>query len=235
MGIYHWGVSIERMGIIAEFVIPTDAVPGGETLDALPGATIRVERLIPSDGELRPIFWVSGVDGERFVEVARDEDGITDVQELVRLDRGILYMAVWTPDRPVVDGIKTLGATILDARGTADRWVFQIRADDRERIQAFLDVFAGQGIPVELKRLTSISEEDPGDGALTPKQRKTLLAALEMGYFETPTQVSQAEIGDRFGVSGRAVSKRLRRGTKNLIQSSLETDGVHGDGATRHG
>lgn len=223
------------MGIIAEFVIPSEAVPGGETLDALPDATVRVERVIPSDRELRPIFWVSGVDGERFVEVAQDEDGITDIQELVRLDRGTLYMAVWTPEIPVVEGIKTLRATILDAVGTADHWEFQIRADDRERIQEFLDVFAGQGIPIELTRLSSISQDSASDGELTPKQRQTLMAALEMGYFETPTQVSQEEIGERFGVSGRAVSKRLRRGMKNLIRSTLESDGLHGDSATRHG
>lgn len=223
------------MSMIAEFVIPTAAVPGGETLDALPRATVRVERLIPADGELRPIFWVTGVDGERFVEVAQDEDGITDIQELVRLERGILYMAVWTPEVPVVKGIKTLRATILDAVGSADRWVFQVRADDRERIQEFLDVFAEQGIPVELKRLSSISQDDASDGGLTPKQRQTLVAALEMGYFETPTQVSQEEIGERFGVSGRAVSKRLRRGTKNLIRSTLETDGLREDAPTRRG
>lgn len=220
------------MGILAEFVIPTEAVPGGETLAALPAATIRLERLIPTDGELRPIFWVTGVEGDRFVDVARNEDGITDVQELVRLERGVLYMAVWEPETPVVEGIKTLRATILDAEGTADSWVFQIRAENRDRLQEFLDVFAEQGIPVELKRLSSISEDDGSDTELTPKQRQTLVAAFEMGYFENPKGVSQAEIGDRFGVSGRAVSKRLRRGTKNLIRSTLvESDGLRGEGA----
>lgn len=219
------------MGILAEFVIPTEAVPGGETLTALPAATIRLERLIPTDGELRPIFWVMGVEGDRFVDVARNEDGITDIQELVGLDRGVLYMAVWEPERPVVEGIKTLRATILDAEGTADSWVFQIRAEDRDRLQEFLDVFAEQGIPVELKRLSSISEDDGSDTELTPKQRQTLVAAFEMGYFENPKGVSQAEIGDRFGVSGRAVSKRLRRGTKNLIRSTLvESGGLRGEG-----
>lgn len=232
-GIIRCGVGIEGMSIIAEFVIPTGAVPGGETLDALPGATVRLERVIPSDGELRPIFWVTGVDGERFVEMAQDEDGITDLQELVRLERSTLFMAVWTAEVPVVDGIKTLRASILDAVGTADRWVFQIRADDRDRVREFLDVFSEQGIQVELKRLSSISKDDVSDGELTPKQRKTLIAALEMGYFETPTEVSQEEIGERFGVSGRAVSKRLRRGTKNLIRTTLESDGLNGDAATR--
>lgn len=219
------------MGIIAEFVIPSGAVPGGETLATLPEATIRLERLIPSDGELRPIFWVTGVDSARFVDVAREEDGITDLQELVRLDRGVLYMAVWSPETPVVEGIETLRATILDAVGTADSWVFQIRADDRERVQEFLDVFAAQGIPVELKRLSSITEDDQSDPELTPKQRQTLVAALEMGYFENPTEVSQAEIGQRFGISGRAVSKRLRRGTKNLIRSTLvDSNGPSSEG-----
>lgn len=209
------------MSIIAEFVIPTEAVPGGQTLAALPAATIRLERLIPTDGELHPIFWVTGVEGDRFVDVARNEDGITDIQELVCLDRAVLYMVVWVPEMPVVEGIKTLRATILDAVGTADRWVFQVRAEERARLQEFLDVFAEQGIPVELKRLSSITEDESREAEQTPKQRLTLVAAYELGYYENPKEVSQAEIGDRFDVSGRAVSKRLRRGTKNLIRSTL--------------
>ena len=209
------------MAIIAEFVIPPEALPGGETLAALSSATVRLERIIPADGDLRPIFWVSGVDPDRFVDHARSETGIGDLHELTRLDHDVLYMAVWTPEQPVVEGIKTLRATILDAVGTADRWVFQVRAEERSRLQEFMDIFTDNGIPVELRRISSLGDDATEGSALTPKQRQTLLAAYEMGYYDRPRSAQQDTIGSRFGISGRAVSNRLRRGTRNLIESTL--------------
>lgn len=209
------------MTVVAEFVIPTEAVPGGRTLIALPSATIRLERIIPSDEAVHPIFWMTGSEGDRFLDHLEDEAGITDVQDLVRLDDAILYRAAWTPKMPVIEGIKTLRATILKAEGTTDEWVFQVIAEERQRLREFQQIFTEQGIPVELKRISNFSDEEACNHQLTPEQRQTLIAAYEKGYFDQPRQVTQEDIGDQFGITGRAVSKRLCKGTKNLIQTTL--------------
>lgn len=209
------------MSVVAEFAIPAEAVPGGETLAALPAATVRLERVVPSDEAVHPLFWMTGVEVERFLGEMRAEDGITDVQRLVRLDDATLFRATWVPDVAVIEGIETLRATILDAVGTADGWVFRVIAEERERLQAFQRIFAEQDIPVELRRITEFSEDAGEDSRLTTEQRRALLAAYEMGYYDQSRDVTREDLGDRLGITGRAASKRLRRGTSNLIESTL--------------
>ena len=209
------------MSVIAEFNIPTEAVPGGETLRALPTAKIRLERIIPSDEAVHPIFWVTGVEGERFLDQLRDEDGITDVQKLAQLDYTILFVATWTPGMSIIEGIKTLRAKILNAEGTADKWIFQVIAEERQRLEEFQQIFVDEGIPVELQRMSSVLDEEADDHLLTSEERQTLVVAYEMGYFDEPRQVTQEDIGDQFGITGRAVSKRLRKGTRKLVATSL--------------
>ena len=130
-------------------------------------------------------------------------------------------MATWTPEMPVIEGIKTLRAEILDAEGTADEWIFQVIAEERQRLQEFQQIFADVGIPVGLQRISSLPDEKDDEHLLTPEERQTLVVAYEMGYYDEPRQATQEDIGDQFGITGRAVSKRLRKGTRKLITTSF--------------
>jgi predicted DNA binding protein len=65
---------------------------------------------------------------------------------------------------------------------------------------------------------------DEGRYDLTKTQRDTLLAAYQSGYFEDPQGITQAELAERFGVSQRAVSKRLRSGVSRLIGNTLASE-----------
>lgn len=56
---------------------------------------------------------------------------------------------------------------------------------------------------------------------LTPKQRETLVTALELGYFDVPQRSTMEDVAEEVGVSQQAVSKRLRHGHSNLITSAL--------------
>ncbi len=58
---------------------------------------------------------------------------------------------------------------------------------------------------------------------LTMTQTRTLLDALERGYYQVPRQTTLVELADMYGVSDQAVSERLRRATAKLIESSLLT------------
>ena len=210
-----------RMSIVAEFIIPADAVPGGNTLKELPEATIELERIIPTSSAALPFFWMFGVDVETALDSLQNEPDLADVDVLAEVDTGVLFRATWTPEAPLIEGIKTLNATILNAIGTPGEWLFRVRARDRERLAAFQEIFTDQDIPVELRRIYNFAELVEGDRPVTPEQRETLVTAYREGYFDQPRQVSQTDLGGYFGISGRAVSNRLRRGTKNLVASTL--------------
>lgn len=52
---------------------------------------------------------------------------------------------------------------------------------------------------------------------LTEKQRATLETAVERGYFESPPEVSLAELSDEFDVSESALSQRLARAERTVL------------------
>lgn len=209
------------MSIVAEFLISPEAIPGGTTLNQLPDATLQLERIVPANDRVLPFFWVFGVDSDVFLAHIRNEPDIDSVSVLTNLDNSTLFQAEWAPEAEVITGIKTLRATILEATGTASSWEFQVRAKDRERLSDFQRIFTDQGIPVEIQRIYNFAEIVDVNRPITPEQREAMIAAYEQGYYDQPRAITQAELGSQIGISGRSVSDRLRRGTRNLIASTL--------------
>lgn len=212
---------MKGMSIVAEFSIPVEAVPGGTSLAELPEATIQLERIVPSNDQVLPFFWVFNADSRTFLEYLRTEPEIRDATVLAETAPGSLFHATWTPEAAVINGIKQLQATIIEAEGTSDGWWFQVRAKNRERLAAFQRIFTDQEISVEVRRIYNFARMVESERPVTPEQREVLVAAYEQGYFDQPRQVTQTELGNQFGISGRAISNRLLRGTKNLISSNL--------------
>lgn len=210
------------MATVAEFTIPPEALPFGETLDKQPSMRIEVERIVPTVETALPFFWVWGAEPEIFMEAAEDEPDVQETRLLERVDSGALFRAEWSPDAEIVKGLKELGATILESEGTSERWRFEVRAQNREKFVEFQEVFQEQGVPINLIQVYDLAELVEGeDRSLTQEQRDTLIAAYQNGYFDKPRKVTQEELGEEFGISHRAISERLRRGTRNLIATSL--------------
>lgn len=209
------------MTIVAEFTIPPAAIPGGDSLADMPQVRIELERIVPADEAALPFFWMFGMDPQTFRAELETEPDIEEIQMLATVDHAALFRATWTPDDDVIQGIRTLRATIMEATGTADEWHFQVRADNRERLLEFQRIFSDQDIPIQLERIYSLSEMLDTERPLTDEQRETLLVAYQKGYFDHPRQVTQAELGDHFGISSQAVANRLQRGTRNLIRKTL--------------
>lgn len=213
------------MAVVAEFTIPPEAVPGGRALEDLQDVTVELERIVPTTGAALPFFWVFGEDAETFVERFGADPEIDDLEVLERLDGAILVKAAWRPDSAAIRGIQRLRATIMEATGTAEEWRFRVRGESRERLDEFRRLFTESDIPVRLERIYNYSEIAETERPLTDEQRETLLAAYRKGYFEQPRRVTQAELADEFGISTRAVSNRLRLGTRNLVAGTLVEPG----------
>ncbi len=59
--------------------------------------------------------------------------------------------------------------------------------------------------------------------SLTDVEQKTLEAAVEHGYFETPRGTTLDALANEFDVSAPAVSKNIRRGQKKIMRSAVQT------------
>jgi predicted DNA binding protein len=60
-----------------------------------------------------------------------------------------------------------------------------------------------------------------GNFGLTSAQREALTVAFEAGYFDVPAQTTLDSLSDVLGVTSQAVSERLNRGTKKLVETTL--------------
>lgn len=210
------------MATIAEFTIPSGALPFGALLVENPGTRIEIERIVPTDESIMPFFWVYESDPEQFLEQAEREPEVSEIHLLARVDDGALFRAEWTPEAEMVRSLSRLAGTIIEAEGTSEFWRVELRAQDSTALWQFQKLFQDQGIPVTLVSLYNLEETIEGsEQTLTPKQRETLIIAFQRGYFDSPREVSREELGEHFDISPRAVSERLRRGTRNLITSTL--------------
>lgn len=210
---------------VAEFTVPATALPGGHALVEMSEMSIEVERVVPTGTATLPFIWVWGEQVDQFVGQLEEEPDLDDVRILDRVRNGALVRTRWTPHADLIAGIKSLEVTIVSAIGTGGGWWFTVRTSDREAFNRFQTLFRDQGIPVELVRIYDVDQlVDGAGGGLTGEQRETLELAYREGYFATPRQTSLRRLGDDLDISSRAVSGRLRRGIRNLIERQLPSE-----------
>lgn len=210
------------MSLVAEFTIPAEALPGGETLVEIPDMRVEVERVVPTQELALPFFWVWGPNPEKFMERAVQEPNITDIHLLDRVEEGALFRAEWSPEAEIIQRIKRLNVTIIETIGTSEHWRFEVRTQEQEALSEFQELFQQMGISIHVNQLYDYAEFVEGNNPqLTPEQRETMIAAYREGYFDSPRRITQAELGERFSITHRAVSERLRRGIRNIISSTL--------------
>lgn len=218
------------MSLIAEYVLDPPVLR--ESLAAVPEMTVHYENeTIPGEGRARLVFRAEGGDFEAF-EAAMDRDlSVAAWTRLASVDDHRLYRIDLTRDAEAgttYGSIIEMDGFIVDATGTHEGWRVRIQFPDREALAAYRDVCEECGIDSRLENLYRVTEDANSASDLTDRQRKALEAALELGYFDIPRQVSTAELGEELGVSGQAVSERLRRalGTAARIALDEERDGA---------
>ena len=65
------------------------------------------------------------------------------------------------------------------------------------------------------------SDDDSAEYGLTDRQQEALTLALARGYYESPREVSTAELAEEMGISQPATSDLLRRAERQLMSSAL--------------
>jgi predicted DNA binding protein len=142
---------------------------------------------------------------------------------LDRLDGWVLYRIEWNGRSDgLLSGIDAIGGAILEATRD-DGWQFRLRFPNHDALSQFYNYCMDQNIPVHIERSFTLTEKsDVGRRFdLSQPQREALLAALRNGYFDTPSQTSLDELATEFGISEQALSNRIRRGTKAVLQRAL--------------
>jgi predicted DNA binding protein len=214
----------QDLSVIAEFTVKSEDFALHNSLTAAPDMIVEIERVVATlEDRIMPYFWVSGGDQTDFETAFHADDTVQNIAAIDEVDDARLYRAEWTANvESIVYAYVDIGATILHAIGRDQQWELRMRFDDQDKLSEFQEYCDEKGISFELNRLKE--QEQPMASAqydLTPKQRETLVTALEAGYYDIPQKVTMSELADELGVSQQALSKRFHEGHKNLITSTL--------------
>lgn len=210
------------MAIIADITVPADAFALGRVLEAVPEAAIELERIVPLQEAIIPLFWVSGTDPEALEATIRQEPKVETVEQLTTTDDKTLFEVQWHSE---IDGmVRALidtRAKILEATGTAETWNFRLRFSAHEDLSTFNMTLTEADIPVTLRHIYNPSPPAAEASGLSTDHRETLLNAHQHGYFKVPRRTTLTELADTEGISDSALSQRLRRGLDTLIEQTL--------------
>jgi len=213
------------MALVAEY--ETLLTPLLDALQAVPETTVDHEEMyFTAESDLKWVFWSRGDTREAFAAALSGDPTVESVRVVTDTPSRRLYSVtlVGGPDDFAHTVFNDHDVQVLEATHDAERTVVRVRCPSREAFVAVREAIESRYDRFRTLRLHE--ENDAGRGwSTTPAQREALLAAREAGYFEVPRDASLADIAADLGVSGQAVSSRLRRGTAALVDDTLARNG----------
>lgn len=213
------------MSTIAEVTLPAAEFALHETLEAVPDAQFEIERVVAHETDrVMPFVWATGegIDREALDEALADDPSVENVTELAAFDKEWFYRMEWVADIHVVLHILLeQDGTILNANGRNDEWHLRILFPDRESLSATYDFCTEEDLTMTVESIYDLDGEHRDRYGLTKTQHETLITAVEAGYFDIPQEATLDDLAGELDISHQALSERLHRGHKTLIENAL--------------
>lgn len=212
------------MSVMGVFTVHSSDFALHHALSSTPEMVVEIERLVATTKtQVMPYFWVTGGNQERFEGAFDDDPTVAHAAKVDQVDGAVLYRAEWTANvETIIYAYLEIGATILEATGTNERWKIKMRFDDENDVSEFHEYCKRNDVAFELERLYEQAQPMASSQyGLTPKQREALVLAYESRFFDVPQQTTMAELADRVDITQQALSKRLHYAHKNLIGNVL--------------
>lgn len=211
------------MSVTLEFTIAASDFQLGQILSGPEAMQIELERIVPIGDMVLPFFWATGDSHEAFEKRVKKDPTVEQLFLLDEFDTKRLYRIKWR-EQPtgLIDAIASADGSIVQARG-ADKWMFQVRFSDHDRLSEFHNAIIEQSIPLCINRTDTLSEATTNGSRfdLTAEQHEALMLALQRNYFATPSEVKLDELAEELDITRQALSKRIRRGNEKVLQSAL--------------
>jgi DNA-binding transcriptional ArsR family regulator len=220
----NWALFVvTRVSTIAEIALPTSEFALHETFSRVPEARFEVVGVVAHNVEhAMPQLRVMSSDISAVERAFSDDDTVTDATLLTRLKGKGLFSIQWgRPVHRILSLIAMDDMTVLTAQAANDEWTFRIQCTDREILSEIYDTCHENDVPIEVQNVQERTTmvDDPHE--LTQQQHETLRSAMKRGYYEIPRKVTTTDLAEELGVSHQAVSERLRRGHRSLVESGL--------------
>lgn len=180
-----------------------------------------LEYAVPPDDHPTFLFHVEG-------PVGPYEPAIDDVASVVDYeispcpdDSFYLYVreAMGDRDRKLVDALSQPGLVgILPVEYRADGTVRIAAVGPADRLQSAVDA-TPDGMDVEVLEIGEYEARGPGiESDLTDRQFEAVAAAVDVGYYETPSEGTVADVGERLDCASGTAAELLRRAERTVMR-----------------
>ena len=189
--------------------------------NSAPERTVELLTMVPFE-EVAPLVAVKDDNPERRTADLCAHPGVASAEPLVDGDDQSVFRVTWERDRSTFGSLlDEAEGHVLRAVGSVEGWEVSALFPSPEALPAFWDSTRRADREVTVESIQSeFSPETASDG-LTAEQRQTLRRAVERGYYDVPRSCTVLDLAEEFGISDQAVSERLRRGTKRMLEEGL--------------
>lgn len=213
------------MSPVASFTIPASAFDLGRLVGAELETYTELYPVVPA-GEGAASYIKVYADPERLEtleERLRNEPQVRGFNVVATGDYSRLYEIEWSPTTgELFECLADYDIGIVRAGGDSDTWRFRILTPEHAALKSFQQRCMDAGIALEIERVSeTVPPDDDTAAALTAPQREALQLARKRGYYEIPRETTLEELSCELGITRQAVSDRLRRGTKTLVDRAL--------------
>lgn len=197
------------------------------TIRSLPNVTVGVL----SDAGTDPIhegyvFWIEAHDFDAVEEALSEDPTVADYSTVDEANERRTYRITYSDEAKLLTPtILEMGGLTQEARSHSNGWMLRLQLQTHDTLVDLYNYAEEHGIHLEILDL----HQDPNvtnhsNYGLTDCQAETLVTAYEHGYYDEPRELSLEELASILGVSTRAVSGRLRRGSARLVEAALIDD-----------
>ncbi|WP_171006694.1 helix-turn-helix domain-containing protein [Halalkalirubrum salinum] len=212
------------MGTIVDVLVSTGEFALTETFDCVPDAVFEPIRIVAHEPRrAMPLLWAGASDLERLDDALRADETTRTVTQLSMGAEHALYRVTWCGrTQAVTETFVEANGTLLNAHGTADCWSFRVLFPDQSAVSSAYDVWRDRGFDPSIRHVNELAETLQYSGTgLSQCQHEVLTEAFRTGYYDIPRGITLGELATNFDVSHQALSERLRRGHRALLETTV--------------
>lgn len=211
------------MATIVRGTIPADEFALEQTLTSLPAIEFECERIVTSGEDVvMPLLWVRGSNADTIQQAFQGDPTVENVELLSAFGDEQLYRMEWISQVQLVVQILTNSkSTIMDAVGMDDQWRLRVLYPSRTDVSVTLEFVKDRRLTFDVETIREMEGQPAGRYGLSEAQYEALATAVSHGYYQVPRENALEDIAAVLGISHQALSERIRRATRALIEDTI--------------
>lgn len=211
------------MATICDLSVPAHEFGLAETFQTISGAQLACEPVVAScSNSCLSLIRAHAPDRQKLEVAFTDDPTVAEWTRLTDQETSWLYRIEWATRVSLVRRMLTgEGATVLSAIWSCREWALQVLYPSREACSEINTVCEKHDLSITIDAIRTVNSKQSMCHGLTDAQQTALVQAYEMGYFTVPREVDLDTVAETLDISHQALSERLRRAHRTLIETTL--------------